>query len=72
MDKYIMFENKKTIWTVGKDKSKTEAISMANEKFKVKRDLLEAVELWEKDDQLYLSQIEGVREVWAVYKGGKE
>ena len=67
MNKFIT-EKKKTIWTVGRDKSKSEAITMANEKFRVKRDDLEATYAWEKDDELWFDKVKGAKEVWAVWK----
>lgn len=70
MQKFIT-ENRKTIWTVGKDKSKSEAITMANEKFKTSTNNLDVFKAWEKGDLLYFYPVKGAREVWAVCKGGK-
>ena len=67
MQKFIT-DNRKTIWTVGKDKSKTEAITMANEKFKTSTNNLDVFEAWEKGDSLFFYSVKGARKVWAVCK----
>jgi hypothetical protein len=67
MQKFIT-EKRKTIWTVRKDKSKADAISMANEKFKVKRDDLFAEEAWIKDGELWFERKKGAEAVWAIMK----
>ena len=57
--------------TVNKSLSIDEAFTECNKVFKIAKHKLNITDAWEKGKELYFTETEGAREVWAVWRGVK-
>ena len=57
--------------TINKSLPKGEALTECNKVFKVAKHTLNIVAAWIKGEDIYFTETENAREVWAVWKGAQ-